>query len=191
MNEKYFEMRRLREGQEAELEKKAHVFHQTLEISGLILANLEDIERRGREGLDSGVYPHFSESKGGVLVHNGYGFSRAEKRHDLRTLWQKIRRQTNTTFTDYMTADITYAHYYRRAFCGDGHSFKIISDEYGTNGRTENGNRFERHLEGPAVSSELSQEELLRICMEFALQRYTENPNIRVSFKDSKNGVEE
>jgi hypothetical protein len=170
--------------EERVLEGKAEALSKQFQILGMRLSDLEDISRRAKEGLDTGVYPIFEKREDGTLTHVGYGFITADKAEDVRTQPQRTEGKTNICFTNYRTAHIRYGNWYRRDhFCGNGCSFGILSTEYGTIGRVGEGETFEEQFDGPSVSEDMSEEELLRDCFEFALQRYTGNPNIRVEHK--------
>ena len=175
------EKERKRNLQIPELEAEARALQEKFKISGLTIDNLKAIADRSWEGTDSPVSPSFSEDGNGDYYHNGYYFNRADKLEDVRSIWEKLRNHTNSKYTNYISATVTYGPWQRRSFCGNGIYNQIISEEHGTIGRVGEGQPFDRKIPyGKDIPSDAPKEELLRSCLEFALQRYTENPEIKV-----------
>ncbi|HIJ14258.1 TPA: hypothetical protein HA371_05930 [Candidatus Woesearchaeota archaeon] len=180
--------------QETRLEAEARALQERFQITGFTLEDLQGIANRSLNGLDMPVSPHFNlhfdDHDDGDLYHAGYTFTRADEKIDKRTLIQKLRKITNATYKNYLNCSVTYGPWQRGSFCGDGIYLQIISEEGGTIGRGDDdkpGNRFHRQVPyGNHLPRDTPKDELLRMCLEVALQRYVSNQNIRVKLNEAK-----
>ena len=191
--ERRIEEKERKEQQVPTLEAEAKALQVKFEIVGLTLGDLEAIQTRSREGEDMQPHPLIYSDENGDYRHYGYSFRRADKKEyvDERTLLQKLRGITNGTsiYTNLTYGFVEFGPWQRRAyFCGDGISLQILCDERGIEGKRNNGGKeFERTVPyGDTLDRNTPKDELLRLCLEFAWQRYTENPKIKVELKQEK-----